>query len=147
MKRIIIFSVVAVIVLAVLYGVKEYFRTNADLSDEKPVATLSAQQLIKAFETDSIGSNNRYVNQVLAVTGTVTAVQASENPVVITLGEEGIMSSVQCSMDSTHAGEYSRLVAGKRVAVKGICTGALQEEIFGTDVKLNRCVLVDDAQH
>lgn len=147
MKRIIIFSVVAVVLLAVLYGMKEYFRTNKDLSDEKPVATLSAQQLIKAFETDSIGSNDRYVNKVLTVSGTVTGVQASENPVVITLGEEGMMSSVQCSMDSTHAGEYTRLAAGKRVAVKGICTGALQDAIFGTDVKLNRCVVVDDAQH
>ena len=146
MKRIINFSVVAVVLLAVLYGVKEYFRTKNDLSDERSVATLSAQQLITAFETDSLGSNNRYVNRVLTVSGTVTGVQASENPVVITLGEEEIMSSVQCSMDSTHANEYTHFAAGKRISVKGICTGSLQDAIFGTDVKLNRCV-VDSAQH
>jgi hypothetical protein len=44
-------------------------------------------------------------------------------------------------MDSTHAGEYKAIVVGSNATIKGMCTGALTEEMFGTDVKLNRCVV------
>lgn len=147
MKRTLLFVIVGVLVVAVLYGLKEYFRTNKDLAGEKPVASLKAPELIKAFDTDSAGSNRRYVNQVIAVSGIVTAVQDKENPVVVTLGETGTLSSVQCSMDSTHAADLSGIKIGKTLSVKGLCTGALQEEIFGTDVVLNRCVVLDGEAH
>lgn len=141
MKRTILLILAALIVFAVLYGLKEYFRTNKDLSSEEAVAVMSAPELIQAFEKDSLQSNQLYVNKVVAVKGQVKSIQAEDNPVVITLGAEGMMSSVQCSMDSTHAEAYKAITQGKQVTVKGLCTGAITQELFGTDVKLNRCVI------
>lgn len=139
MKRKIILAVVFLAAAAGLFGVKEYFRTHDDLTKEKPVADLSAAQLIAAFETDSVQSR-QYIDQVIRVTGYVTGMTADDHPVVISLGVKGTMSSVQCSMDSAHP-LPAAYVVGKQVTVKGICTGAITEELFGTDVKLTRCLL------
>jgi hypothetical protein len=140
MKGKIILAVCVVLAVAGLYGAKEYFRTHDDLSGKKPVADLAATQLIAAFETNAEQSRQRYVDNVVRVQGYVTAVAAEEYPVVITLGEKGILSSVQCSMDTTQPVTAANLV-GRQVTVKGICTGALTEDLFGTDVKLSRCLL------
>lgn len=140
MKGKIIIAVLLVVAVAGLYGVKEYFRTHDDVAGEEPVANLSATQLISAFETNAVQSRQQYVDKVIRVTGLVTGMAAGENPVVISLGEKGKMSSVQCSMDSTQVIPAASLL-GKEVTVKGVCTGALTEELFGTDVKLTRCLL------
>jgi hypothetical protein len=141
MKRTIIFVVLVLVALAAWYGWKELTRKNKDLESEKAVATVNATDLITAFEKDSASANKLYVDKIIAVKGRVKNVNADGNPIVISLGEEGQMSSVQCSMDSTHAGEYKAIVVGSNATIKGMCTGALTEEMFGTDVKLNRCVV------
>ncbi len=140
MKGRIILAVCVVVAMAGLYGVKEYFRTHDDLAEEAPVADLTALQLITAFETNAAQSRQQYVDKVVRVTGHVTGMAAEDNPVVLTLGERGMLSSVQCSMDSTQWITAENII-GKQVTVKGVCTGALTEEMFGTDVKLARCLL------
>ncbi|MBB1285503.1 hypothetical protein HRH25_14050 [Flavisolibacter sp. BT320] len=140
MKRKIIIAGLIIAAAAGLFGVKEYFRTHDDLSGEEPVADFTVPQLIAAFETNAEKSKQQYIDRIIRVTGYVTAISADDNPVVISLGEKGRMSSVQCSMDSTHQLPATNIV-GKQVTVKGICTGVLAEELFGTDVKLDRCLL------
>lgn len=141
MKRTIIFVVLVLVALAAWYGWRELTRKNKDLESEKAVATVNATDLITAFEKDSASANKLYVDKIIAVKGRVKNVNADGNPIVISLGEEGQMSSVQCSMDSTHAAEYKAIAVGTNTTIKGMCTGALTEEMFGTDVKLNRCVV------
>ena len=140
MKGKIIMAALVLVAAAGLYGVTEYFRTHNDLAGEEPVADLTALQLITAFETNAVQSQQQYVDKVVRVTGYITGMAAADNPVVISLGEKGTMSSVQCSMDSTHPLPATNFV-GKQVTLKGLCTGAITEEMFGTDVKLTRCVL------
>ena len=143
MKRRVLYIVAVLLLLATLYGLKEYFRTHKDLTGELPVAQLNINALIDAFESDSAGSSRLYINKVIAVNGRIKNVQAGDNPVVITLGEEDQMSSVQCSMDSTHVAAYSSLAIGDAVNIKGICTGAVSHDLFGTDVKLSRCLIYE----
>jgi hypothetical protein len=44
-------------------------------------------------------------------------------------------------MDSTYVEEYKAIKEGDQLTIKGMCTGGRTEELFGTDVILNRCVL------
>ena len=83
----------------------------------------------------------QYTDKVITVQGIIKKIDANENPVVIALGNSGEFSSVQCSMDSTHAQLYTSIKEGQKVAVKGMVTGGRSEDMFGTDVILNRCVL------
>ena len=47
-------------------------------------------------------------------------------------------------MDSTHATDYSKLQQGAPVTLKGVVNGAESDELLGTDVKGNRCVVVNN---
>jgi hypothetical protein len=136
-----LYIVAVIFLVAILYGFSQYFRTHKSLLGQTPVAEMGMQAVVTAFEEDSSGSNLRYVDKVIAVKGKIRDIQAEENPVIITLGQEGIMSSVQCSMDSAQAKSYRDLVAAQVVTIKGICSGAITREFFGTDVQLIRCVV------
>lgn len=127
--------------LVALYGLKEYFRTNKDLLDEKPVAELRAPALIEAFATNPAQSNHWYRNKVVAVLGNVRSVQQEGNPVVDSLGDAGQMSSVQCSMNSAHVEAYKTVAVGQQIKLKGLCTGAITDDLLGTDIKLSRCIV------
>jgi hypothetical protein len=57
------------------------------------------------------------------------------------LGEAGSMSSVRCSIDSTHSEEAAKVQKGQSLSVKGICSGFMSDEMLGSDVQLDRCVI------
>jgi RecJ-like exonuclease len=141
MKKVIWIVLILVIAVGGWYAYNEYNRKNVDLSSEKPVASLKASELIAAFTTDTASANKQYIDKIFEVSGQVKTVAKEENPVVISLGDPGEMSSVQCSMDSAYVKEYASIKEGAVIRIKGMCTGAQIEEILGTDVKLNRCVI------
>ena len=141
MRKWILVLVIIVIIVAAWYGYSEYNRTHTDLQGQKAVATLTAASLIGAFDKDSAAAGKQYNEQVIAVQGTVKKMEMAENPVVIFLGDPSQMSSVQCSMDSTHAADYKDIRNGATIMVKGLVTGYRTDDIFGTDVILNRCVI------
>ena len=119
----------------------EYNRKNKDLLVEKTALTIDAASLIRAYEQNEARFHKEFLDKVITVRGTIKKVDANENPVVIALGTGEGFSSVQCSMDSTHAKLYSSIKQGQLVALKGIVTGGRTEDMFGTDVILNRCVV------
>jgi hypothetical protein len=141
MRRIILIVVVIVIAVGGWYAYKEFNRKNADLTEETPAFSVPAAALIQSFSTDTATAARKYTDKVIEVSGRVKQVANEENHVVLALGEPGEMSSVQCSMDSKYRGEYATVKEGQLVTVKGICTGGKTEELFGTDVFLNRCVI------
>lgn len=146
MKRIIIMIILLLLVAAGLYAYKEYNRKNSDLGGTRAAATTDALSLITTFERDSASANKQYLDKVVAVQGTIKKIERDGNPVIIFLGDAARMSSVQCSMDSTHALEYSDLTKGAMVTIKGRVNGAETDELLGTDVKLNRCV-IENKEH
>src|SRR5687767_8352722 len=140
MRKWILAIVFIVIIVGAWYAYKEYNRTPADLRDENATATVSAASLIAAFEKDSAAAGRQYTDRVVAVQGIVKKIVRDQQPVVIFLGEEGQMSSVQCSMDASYT-ENKNIDPGTAVTIKGMVTGYRTDELFGTDVILNRCVI------
>lgn len=128
--------------IAVWYAYTEYNRTNASLSNTKAVATLTTSALLAAFEQDSAAAAKQYNDKIIAVTGPVKKIEAESNPVMVFLGDAGQMSSVQCSMDSSQAVHYNQLQTGTTATLKGQVVGFRSDPLFGTDVILNRCVVV-----
>ncbi|MDB5252039.1 MAG: hypothetical protein JWP27_1208, partial [Flaviaesturariibacter sp.] len=141
MKRILLLVFLVVAAIVALYGYREYNRKNVDLTDVQPTVQANAASLIKAFESDTAAATRTYVNQVIEVTGQVKNIDKDGNPVVIFLGADNSMSSVKCSMDSSHAASYDAVAKGATVTIKGTCTGYQAEELLGTDVEMTRCVI------
>ena len=141
MKKLILFILLLVIGFIAWYGYHEFSRRNKDLKSAQAAMIVDAPSLITAFEKDSSSANKKYTDKVIAVTGNVKKIDKDGNPVIIFLGPEGQMSSVKCSMDSTHAADYNTIKPGTNVKIKGRCTGGQTEDLFGTDVTLNYCVI------
>lgn len=146
MKRTVLLIVLVIVIVLGFYGYREYFRQNKDLADVAPAVTITAPELIRAFESDSAGANKKYLGKIIAVSGVAKSIEREAGSATIILGEQGSMSSVRCSMDTTHLKEVATVREGQSLTVKGECTGFNQDELLGSDVVLNRCVLATNKQ-
>ncbi|HYH15645.1 MAG TPA: hypothetical protein VD794_10510 [Flavisolibacter sp.] len=140
MKRTLVFLfIIGLLALAIWQGYRYFYRPPKDLSTAKAAVTLSSTQLIQAFESDSAKANQLYLGKIIAVEGSIKSVDEEEG-VTIVLGNPASMSSVRCSMDTSKKMDWGSLEKGRKVVIKGNCTGFTSDELLGSDVILNRCV-------
>jgi len=141
MKRIVLLIVLIIVLAAGWYGYRLYTGKVKSLTEVKADAAVTAAGLIAAFEKDSATANKQYLGKILQVSGNVKSVEKEDNTATIVLGTEGSLSSVRCSMDSAFVQQATAIQKGTAVTVKGNCTGYNADELIGSDVILNRCVL------
>jgi hypothetical protein len=147
LKRVIIIVVVVAIAGAAYYGYKEYTRKNEDLSEAAATFSVKANELIREFESNDSVSTKKYLGKVIEVEGMTKKIEKDdEGFVTVVLGDSTNMSSVRCAMDSLHRNDASNLAISSSIKVKGYFTGYEKDEtgILGSDVKLNRCVIVKE---
>lgn len=142
-KKKIILGVIAVAVIGgVWFGYGEYSRKVKDLADVNAQITMQSSELIAAFEKNETAANTELLDKIIAVKGNVKEIEKNDHGhYTIVLGDAANMSFVRCSMDSVHIKEITGLKEGSAVTVKGACTGFNADELLGSDVILNRCVI------
>jgi hypothetical protein len=141
-KRTIVTAIGIAIIAGAWFGYGEYNRKVKDLARVQAQITMQANELISAFEKNENAANAQYLDKIIAVKGKVKTVEKNDRgQYSIILGNAGAMSSVRCSMDSVHVKEIVNVKEGEEVIVKGACTGFNADELLGSDVILNRCVI------
>ena len=141
MKRIMVLLLVIVVLAAAFYGYKLYTGKVPSLTEVKADASITATELIAAFEKDSASANKQYLGKILEVSGNVKSVE--KESATVSLGVADGNSSVRCSIDSAFVKDIELLNPGSVIAIKGNCTGFMPDETglgLGSDVVLNRCV-------
>lgn len=142
-KKILLVAVALVVLVAGVYVYREYTRKNKDLSTVGADLTISSANLITSFENNEADANKKFLDKVIQVEGAVKEVAKDEKGYyTVVLGKTDEMSSVRCSMDSVHQAKAATIEKGAMISVKGICTGFNADELLGSDVILNRCVIV-----
>lgn len=140
--RYIVLPLLLVLAAVAFYIYKEYNRTHKDTARMKPDFTVTASQLIGEFESNEQNSGKKYWDKVIRVEGMVKELTRDERGFyTIILGDSVSMSSVRCSVDSSHSAEAAALKTGMQTAVKGICSGFNADELLGSDVILVRSVV------
>jgi len=142
MKRFILVLLVIVVLACVWYAYRLYTAKVPSLTEVKADASISATELIAAFEKDSASANKRYLGKILEVNGNIKSVEKESS--TVSLGNTEGNSSVRCSMDSAFVKDIATLNPGSEITIKGNCTGFMGDELgmgLGSDVQLNRCVL------
>ena len=136
------FILLAIVLVGIGIAWREFNRKTPDTADRPAAFQLHAKELVDSFAVNQQQANGRYLDKVLAVNGPVRKIEKDEqgNYTVI-LAEQGSMSAVRCSFDSTHLQEAGGLKAGDNVTVKGVCTGYNQDDLLGSDVIMNRCAV------
>ena len=96
--------------------------------------SVEAASLFSEFEQNEDQANEKYLNKVLSVNGTIASIAPADSQgVAITLEAASEMSGVSCQL--ADAQQAASLKKGDQVLVKGRCTGMLM------DVVLVNCTL------
>lgn len=142
MKRPILIILLIVAAGAAAYIYREWNRTNTDIATASAAYTLTADDLIKEFEKNDSAASKKFVGKVILVSGSLKNISSDERGYfTLSLGDNSSMSSVRCSIDSMFTNDARSLKAGTLVKVKGNCTGFNADELLGSDVILNRCLI------
>jgi hypothetical protein len=143
-KKIILLLILIAIAVAAWYGYREYSRTNKDLKNVRPDFIVNASDLIKEFESGDSAAAKKYNGQILEVTGFVKNIDKDDQGYyTLVLGDTSGLSSVRCSMDTSHQSDAASLIAGSSAIVRGACTGFNKDDMgLGSDVILNRCAII-----
>ena len=140
-RRFILIAVV-VILVGVAWAYREYTRKNIDLTNAHEDYAIAAPALIKEFETNDSSANKKFLGKTLLVTGALKDFSKDGNYLTLILGDTSSMSAVRCAMDTSHAVNQNDFTRGVPVNIKGSCTGFNKDELLGSDVIMNRCVVV-----
>jgi len=120
------------------YAWNEYTREKTKASELPVKETVTATELLTAFNTDDATATTRFVGtteQVVQVSGTIRSVDVASNGITNVVLETGdAMAGVVCEFTADDVPDQWK--AGDAITVKGICTGMLM------DVVLVRCVPV-----
>lgn len=143
-KRIVWASIIIILLAGAVYGWREYTRKLPDLKNAKPAFSMTAEELLRAFENDDSAAGTKYNGKVLELAGKVRELEKDEKGYYTLILEGGNeISSIRCSMDTTYQQEVAAAGAGSEVQVRGVCTGFNKDDLgLGSDVFLNRCVLI-----
>jgi hypothetical protein len=123
--KMIIFLSVLIISLCLAYSY--VYQSHRDISIEKPKLFVSSDSLHHHFAQQQKKSYKLYMNQVLAVEGTI-----------LSLSQQMIMlkPGISCLKDSSS--EFNSINVGDRVTIKARCIG--YDDLFG-EVKMDQCTL------
>ena len=146
-RNLILISILIVGGIGAWQGMKEYNRTNKDLSKTKPDVKISVTDLIKEYEENDSIANQKYLGKIIELNGNVKTIETDNGGnYTIILGEAGNLSSVRCAMDTTYKTDAASVSEGSSVIIRGQCTGFKKNELLGenlgSDVELNRCVVI-----
>lgn len=127
-RKKVIFSVIGILLLCGIvggtWGWKAYHRTRQPVDLSASAIDVSSTQLYHDFNTDEEKANQKYTNQVVAVSGKVADIQSSNGAVAILLDAgTDAAGAVNCTM----ANPAAPIQKGDQVTVKGRCLGFLMD--------------------
>lgn len=142
MKRNIFILLVVFVGIAAVYLYREYNRRPVYAANAKAEHIVSAPGLIKEFETDEQAASEKYSNKVTQVQGVLTSFDVYNGVTTISLGGSSNASNVRCTMDNTDPNIMTPIPIGTLVTVKGICVGFNKVELIGSDVLMNKAIVM-----
>ena len=138
----ILIAVVLLIAAAAIYAYREFTRKPVDMAAASPDFRSKADDIIRQLRSNDSAAFKKMEGKIIEITGIIKDLSGSDQNVLILLGDQGSMESVRCSMDSSTAIVPGTLRIGESVTIRGTCSGVDADELLGTDLLMNRCVIV-----
>ena len=133
MKKFLIVTVI-LILCAGIFGYLQWNKPHEDIAAAKSDITISANELLTAFQTGEEAANAKYNDKVVEVTGAVREVTQTEGVTIVRLDAGDSMDGVTCELDADVKHKRTDFKTGDPVTFKCTCSG------MNMDVVLNRCV-------
>ncbi len=123
--------------MAAGYGFYLYNKKPADTRKESAAFTIPAHDMVTEYNKDETAADKKYLDKVVAVTGTVTEVKVDPSgQATVFLDGNDPMTNITCSFYNDEAPTVKDLDKGATVTIKGNCTGKLM------DIVLNKCSII-----
>lgn len=119
MKRKIILVAVLLVIVAAGIAAWKYFEKSTNYASKDPEVTVTAQELLNAFEKDTAAASKRFMDKIVRVSGKVQSVDSS----AVVLGEEGSPSSIAVGLDKRNQQSIAQLKAGAMATLQGKFSG------------------------
>lgn len=136
MKRTLL-VVLLLVLIGAFVGYKMYNKPHENIENATADLKISAEQLFTEFETDENAANEKYLDKLVQVSGTVQSADTDENGITKVILDSGGMFGVVCQLDELSEHKRKDFSEGEQVNFKGKCTG------INMDVLLVRCVEVE----
>ncbi len=137
----------AFLFVLVLGGVAYWYIMNEKFDDTaaaKSVYTVSAQDLINAYQSNDSLANATYREQIITVQGRVTEVEAADTTVNIKFTDPVTGSYLIFDFQSQHVADAKVVQAGDSVSIKGSCSGNIFSQLRKAHmISFKRSVLVN----
>jgi DNA/RNA endonuclease YhcR with UshA esterase domain len=133
-----IFIIIAILMVGgVATGIYLWNKPHQNMQRATADLTLTAAELMAAFNTDENAANTKYLDKVVAVTGKVATATTTEGTTVVSLEANDDFGVVSCELDKLSKHKRTTFSQGEEVTLKGVCVGKT------LDVVLVRCVLTE----
>jgi hypothetical protein len=144
-KTILMYSTIIVVIVSLVIGVFAYtaYNRKSKVPDNADVDyTIEYAALLGDFTANQQKANSKYLNKILKVTGTVKAIDDDGNGnITIVLGDSISMNAIRCAISPTVQVNVTVLKPAQAITITGVCTGFNSDELLGSDIILNRCVI------
>jgi len=120
------FLLILVIVIAA-FGYYSYTKPLASVSDMAIDVSLSAEELLLAYEADESQANIDYLDKVVSISGSVSHVENKDGISTIYLNTENELSYIICQLEDS---KTMLPAEGSSITIKGICTGYLMDVVI-----------------
>lgn len=132
--------------IAISIGLYLFNMPHRDIQSEKPKYTIETGLLVNEFLENQSAANEKYLDQVIVVSGLVRGIETDQNnQVVLFLKEEGDEAGVRCTFLAEASNTASSLSIGETISVKGVLRmGASIDKDFDIveHVILEKCDLI-----
>jgi hypothetical protein len=132
MKKETVFRAAILLVLfcAAIWAFHGYTSHDPDNSRQQPEMRIEAADLYQQYVRDEKGSDRLYLNQVIAIRGTILSVRQNDTSMSVEIGNPNIPGRVRCGF-SFQAGKAVTIPdSGSLVEFKGKCRGFLMGVIL-----------------
>ncbi|MDO4302102.1 MAG: hypothetical protein Q4D26_12035 [Clostridia bacterium] len=105
----------------------------AEAVTEAPAISISAEDLMSAYESNEVSADKQYKDQKLSVTGVVDNISTvlDQTTVTLTNGDEFAFTGVRCYFDDEgEIDKVANLSKGTTITVEGTCDGYTIEPVM-----------------
>jgi hypothetical protein len=117
-----------------------YNKPHPDYASSEVFANFTAEELYLGYKNSGEQFNQKYTGKVIAISGTTTKIEVTEElTVVIFVFEQGDFGDqgIRCTMLPGSKTDIKNIKPNSIVKIKGFCTG-----FNDTDVILEKCTII-----
>jgi hypothetical protein len=127
-KNLVKWIIAGIVITGIIGGYIAYSQWNMEHADASDVEGIkvSAQELLKAYQTNEQAANAKFVGKVVEVSGEIAEISGDTIPKIIVAIPDEIMEGIVISLDKRYSADVANLKVGDKASFKGFCSGYLQ---------------------